>query len=188
MEPTRRVVVDVTFLEMRHPSGEQAQPLPAGWSIELEKSPTVPLYRMLHDRIGRDYCWWMRQARSDADLKAILDQPERSLFLLKEGEDIRGFCEFEKRPYKTINLAYFGLMPEMIGRGIGRIFLSHALSLAWLLRPQRVTVNTCTADHPRALPGYLKAGFRIVGVVRENWDVPLRLELPAPKYLGRFVD
>ena len=46
-----------------------------------------------------------------------------------------------------------------------------------------VTVNTCTADHPRALPGYVRAGFRPVRHVREVWDVPVRLGLKIPDNL-----
>ncbi len=46
-----------------------------------------------------------------------------------------------------------------------------------------VTVNTCTADHPRALPGYLKAGFTPVRTVREVWDIPNRLGITVPPHL-----
>jgi len=43
-----------------------------------------------------------------------------------------------------------------------------------------MTVNTCTADHPRALPAYLRAGFRMVRQVREVWDVPDGLGMRIP--------
>ena len=46
-----------------------------------------------------------------------------------------------------------------------------------------MTVNTCTADHPRALPTYLRAGFRPVREMREEWNVPLRLGLDIPDRL-----
>jgi hypothetical protein len=46
-----------------------------------------------------------------------------------------------------------------------------------------VTVNTCTADHPRALPNYLAAGFQVIRTVREIWDVPNRLGLVIPARL-----
>jgi hypothetical protein len=41
-------------------------------------------------------------------------------------------------------------------------------------------VNTCDADHPRALPGYLRAGFRPLRNVREHWPIPLRLGMRIP--------
>jgi len=46
-----------------------------------------------------------------------------------------------------------------------------------------VTVNTCTADHRRALPGYLRAGFKPTRTVREVWDVPNRLGMSIPEHL-----
>ena len=46
-----------------------------------------------------------------------------------------------------------------------------------------MTVNTCTADHARALPTYLRAGFRPLRQVREIWDVPTRLGLRIPAHL-----
>ena len=44
-------------------------------------------------------------------------------------------------------------------------------------------VKTCTADHPRALPTYLAAGFRPVRSVRELWDLPVRLDMRSPDQL-----
>ena len=46
-----------------------------------------------------------------------------------------------------------------------------------------MTVNTCTADHPRALPTYLRAGFQPVRQVRELWNVPVRLGMRVPQSL-----
>jgi hypothetical protein len=44
-------------------------------------------------------------------------------------------------------------------------------------------VNTCTADHPRALPNYLKAGYRKLRTVREEWPLPVSLGLRIPQHL-----
>ena len=186
MEPVDRVLVDVTFMEMIHPPRFPAIALPSGFRIEQEHKPTVALYRQLHTDVGGKHCWWMRRVKSDEELAAILAEPRRSLFLLKENGVVCGFFEFELHPHRTVNLAYFGLVPDMIGRGIGRAFLSQAVDMAWSANPLRVTVNTCTADHRRALPAYLAIGFRVLGVVREEWDIPLRLDLPVPEHLTRL--
>ncbi len=74
-------------------------------------------------------------------------------------------------------------MPHAVGRGFGYAFLRHAVDSAWGMGPRCVTVNTCTADHPRALPTYLRAGFRPVRHVREEWNVPVRLGLEIPQSL-----
>ncbi|MBV1837676.1 GNAT family N-acetyltransferase [Acetobacter estunensis] len=183
MEPTTRIVVDVTFLDMHHPPRRPVPVLPEGWWIEQQFDLSVAEYRAIHGRVGHDYCWWMRQVRSDTDLAHILADPCRSIFLLKERDEPRGFFELEIKAPRTVNLAYFGLFPENIGRGIGRAFLHAVVALAWSAEPRRLTVNTCTADHPRALPNYLAAGFRIIGVVREEWNIPDRLGMPIPERL-----
>ena len=82
-----------------------------------------------------------------------------------------------------MNIAYFGLLPHLVGQGLGRAFLRAAIDAAWALEPRAIRVNTCTADHPRALPAYLRAGFRPVRTVREVWDIPDRLGLPIPPTL-----
>ncbi|GBR07231.1 GNAT family N-acetyltransferase [Acetobacter oeni] len=179
-EATTRAIVDVTFLEMLHPPATPAPPLPVGWSIAYEPRPTVALYRELYDRVGRDYCWWMRQVLPDNELAALLAEPGRRVYLLKEGKKLRGFFELETQFRNVLNLAYFGLLPDAIGRGLGTTFLSNAVSIAWASGPARVTVNTCSADHPRALPAYLRVGFRICNVIRETWDIPDRLGLVVP--------
>jgi GNAT superfamily N-acetyltransferase len=89
----------------------------------------------------------------------------------------------DRRNWPVINLAYFGLVPHSIGRGAGRALLRHAIDTAWAENPRAMTVNTCTADHRRALPNYLAAGFLKLRTVREVWRVPNRLGLPIPERL-----
>ena len=50
-------------------------------------------------------------------------------------------------------------MPEAIGRRLGYFFLYHTCMNAWLQPIERLTVNTCTLDHPRALPLVPAAGL-----------------------------
>jgi GNAT superfamily N-acetyltransferase len=59
------------------------------------------------------------------------------------------------------NHEQFGLMPEFIGKGLGKYFLRWTVDKAWSYNPRRFWLHTCTKDHPAALPNYLKAGFAI---------------------------
>jgi GNAT superfamily N-acetyltransferase len=70
-----------------------------------------------------------------------------------------GFFELEWRDGQDVWLAYFGIMPEFRGRGLGKWLLSEAIAAAWLREPERVRVETCTLDDPRALPLYQRMGF-----------------------------
>ena len=60
----------------------------------------------------------------------------------------------------VIDLAYFGMVPEVVGRGLGSWLMKTAILTAWdQPGATKVTVNTCTLDHPRALALYQKNGF-----------------------------
>ncbi|MBU8540685.1 GNAT family N-acetyltransferase [Falsiroseomonas tokyonensis] len=183
-EPVQRIEVDVTFLRMDAPPATTKPDFPPGAGVARLAACSVPFYRYLYDTVGRDYVWWLRRTVPDAEIAALLARPEISMHVLYQGGEPAGFYELERRSAdQGMNLAYFGLMPHAIGRGAGRALLRHAIDTAWAERPRLLTVNTCTADHPRALPNYLEAGFRITRVVRELWPVPLRLGLPIPDRL-----
>jgi GNAT superfamily N-acetyltransferase len=183
MEPVVRVAVMVTFLRMEVPPTAPAPSLPAGTALVRVHRPTVPLYRFLYDTVGADYVWWLRRTMPDRDLAALLADRRVSIHVLYEDGQPAGFFELDGRGAPDTNLSYFGLMPHAVGRGMGAAFLRAAADAAWASSPRWVTVNTCTADHPRALPGYIRSGFRPIRQVREVWDVPVRLGLKIPENL-----
>lgn len=183
-EPVTRMKVVVTFMQMNSPPQGKPLSLPEGWFIQDSFSPTVSDYRMLQNRVGRAYCWWMRQAASDASLQAFLTSAPIQIGLLREGDAIRGFFELDLANPQDINLSYFGLFPDAVGQGAGRAFLDAVIRIAWAHKPECLRVNTCNADHPRALPLYRDMGFEPVRAVEEVWDVPQRLGIPIPQ---RFI-
>jgi GNAT superfamily N-acetyltransferase len=71
----------------------------------------------------------------------------------------------------SVEVAYFGVAPAEIGRGLGKHLLSCAVRDAWALGPARVWLHTCTLDHANALPNYLARGF--VPYKREEYEVDL---------------
>ena len=178
-----RVGVTVTFLRMEHAPDAPPPRLPDGATIQRLASPTVAFYRYLYNTVGADYCWWLRRTMPDAELAALLRHPGVSVHVLYVGGEPAGFCELDARPSPDVNLSYFGLLPHAIGAGIGGVFLRHAVATAWAMRPRWLTVNTCTADHPRALPNYLRTGFRTLRASAEVWDVPAALGLKIPDRL-----
>jgi GNAT superfamily N-acetyltransferase len=183
MEPVCRVAVSVTFLRMDRAPADPAPALPEGTAVIRLTAPTVPFYRYLYATVGGPYLWWLRRAVPDEQIAALLRAPGVSIHVLYAGGEPAGFYELDTRTWSDVNLSYFGLMPHCVGRGVGYAFLRHAVDLVWRNNARGMTVNTCTADHRRALPTYLKAGFRPVRQVREEWDVPLRLGMSIPDHL-----
>ena len=51
-------------------------------------------------------------------------------------------------------------MPQAIGRGLGNWFLATAIDTGWEIKgTEKMTLNTNSLDHPRALGLYQKWGF-----------------------------
>ncbi|MCE2564343.1 GNAT family N-acetyltransferase [Komagataeibacter sp. FNDCF1] len=178
-----RIGVDVTFLCMDRPPPGTPVSLPEGYSIRRVPRPGVAWYRGLYDAVGRDYCWWLRRVMPDSRLATLLSSPGIGVYVLYDGDVPAGFCELDSRYGPDVNIAYFGLLPAWIGRGVGRAFLHQMVATAWRLQPAVVRVNTCSADHPRALPNYLRAGFRRVRTIHETWSIPDALGMPLPQRL-----
>jgi GNAT superfamily N-acetyltransferase len=181
--PTTRIAVTVTFLRQDTPPAKAPSGLPPDTSLVRPRTPSVSFYRYLYDTVGAPYVWWLRRTVPDAELASLLASPGVSLHVLYRDHEPAGFFELDARPIATVNISYFGLMPHAIGQGLGTALLRAALAAAWATHPRAVTVNTCTADHPRALPNYLRAGFHAIRTTRELWDVPNRLGLRIPDHL-----
>jgi GNAT superfamily N-acetyltransferase len=182
-EAVMRVAVDVTFLRMDAPPTDAAPQLPEAAQVLRVPACSVPFYRYLYNTVGGPWLWWLRRVMPDADLAAHLSRPNVGLRVLYRGGEPAGFYELEGRGDGSVNLSYFGLMPQVIGQGLGRALLRHAVDIAWRSAARAVTVNTCTADHPRALPNYIAAGFRPLRTVPELWPVPCNLGMQVPARL-----
>ena len=182
-EDAVRVGVVVTFLRMDWAPSNDAPPLPAGAEVRFARNCPVETYRFLYNTVGADYLWWLRRAMPDRQLAALLRDTRIGIYVLHVDGKPAGFYELDSTPWPAVNLSYFGLMPDAIGHHLGYAFLRHAVDAVWRSGARAMTVNTCNADHPRALPCYLRAGFRVVRRVPEEWNVPTRLGLTIPDAL-----
>ncbi len=182
-DPVVRVGVTVTFLRMNRPPAAPAPRLPPNASVSRDRWCSVEQYRHLYNTVGGPHVWWLRRIVPDHQLAAMLRDPRITIHVLTVDGQPAGFYELDRTPWPTVNLSYFGLMPQSVGHGMGFAFLRHAVDTAWGMGPKVMTVNTCTADHPRAMPTYLRAGFQPVRQVDEEWNVPVRLGLDIPAHL-----
>ena len=156
----RFLPMTVTFLEMKGKPAVLPPPHPAG-KVALLKAerPPVHFYRYLYDTIGGPYYWVDRRRMGDAELAELIRHPKLELYVLYVSGCPAGMAELDFRDAHTGLIAYFGLMPEFIGKRLGYFFLYHTVANAWLQPISTLLVNTCTLDHPRALPLYQRMGF-----------------------------
>jgi GNAT superfamily N-acetyltransferase len=152
----------VTWLEMTAPPSRDPAAPPAG-RIEVRRAeaPTPAFYRELYEGVGGPWSWVARSVMSDATLAAIISDPRVEVHVLHVEDRVAGYVELDRRYPPDIEIAYFGLMPPFIGRGFGRFLLDWAVAYAWTKGPRRLWVHTCDLDHPRALPTYQRAGFKV---------------------------
>ena len=157
------VAVVRTYLEMDSPDRLVGRaPIPPGYSVKRERCEP-DLYRELYEGVGTEYHWRDRRSWTDDQLRAHLESPAISIWVLREGPSSRGFFELARHDDGSVEIAYFGLMPMGIGQGLGRALLTAAVEEAWRLTPvpPRVWLHTCTLDHPAALANYLARGFQV---------------------------
>lgn len=128
-------------------------------AIIRAKDLPVHFYRYLYETVGASHSWIDRTRLDDETLGAIINDDDVEIYVLHVDGCPAGYAELDFRNKGAEELAYFGLMPEYTSRGLGKFFLSSAIHTAWAHDIERLTVQTCTLDHPAALPLYQKLGF-----------------------------
>lgn len=174
----------VTALEMLDRPTRPSPHPPAGVRTALIRAepPTVSFYRYLYDTVGGPWTWVSRRLMEDAELAAHITDPKVEIYVLYVDGAPAGYGELDRRqPGNTVELAYFGLIPDFIGRGVGRFLLDTVVDIAWTGQTERLWVHTCDLDHPRALGVYQKAGFRPFDQWVETLPDPRLAGLPLPK-------
>lgn len=165
----------VTYLEMTE---RPARLREAARDVRLEPPARLSPgeYRALQRAVGERWLWWEHLVLSDDELAAIVEDPRIEVRLLRGQGAVLGFSEIDRRNPDDVEITFLGLVPEAIGRGLGRLLLDATLAAAWAGPARRVWLHTCNHDHPQALAFYQAAGFRIVRVET--------MEIPDPRLRG----
>lgn len=141
----------------------------------------------MYFRVGENWKWidkrpWMeeqwKEYANDPNLRTFAGRYENALVgyydlrrhRSKLQAGVRAGLAFPTVTEDDVEIAYFGLLPEFIGRGLGGALLTSAIEKAWAWSPtpSRIWVHTCNRDHPGALNNYKARGFRVYKVERET--------------------
>jgi GNAT superfamily N-acetyltransferase len=161
MKTASSIEVTRTYLEMREPSElDGARCDDPRIRVEQIHDCPASFFRYLYVEVGRNYHWIDRLPWTDEDITAYLSQPEISLWLMTEDGANAGYFELRRCEDGSVEVAYFGLLPQFIGRGLGKHLLTCAVEEAWDMGANRVWLHTCTLDDKAAMPNYLKRGFQ----------------------------
>jgi GNAT superfamily N-acetyltransferase len=158
--PDGQIAAIVTSLEMK--ARPSLRPMPGG-ELRLERweAPALEKYRLLYRRVGEPWLWFSRLVMADAELAAIIHDPAVMIWAVSDRRGIEvGILELDFREAGQCEIAFFGLIPALNGKGHGRWLMAMALQAAWAHKGvERVWVHTCTLDGPGALGFYMKSGF-----------------------------
>ena len=159
--PPGKLNMVVTYLQMLAPPPRESYSK-RGENIAILRAhpPTVSFYRYLYNSVGEKWMWYERRQMEDEILSTVIEHEKVEVYVLYVDGNPAGFAELDLRKNPEVELAYFGLIPDFIGRGLGSYLLRWAVDKAWSHDPSRVWLHTCNHDHPRALAVYQKYGFQ----------------------------
>jgi len=153
--------VTTTYLEMLSPKDFRPKVLDRDdvWVNKVE-IPTPAVNHFFFVNVGRPWKWYSRLSWTFADWKALVGKETVTTWIGYVKGSPFGYIELVQQG-ESVEIAFFGLLPQYLGLGLGGFLLSEAIRLAWTLGPARVWVHTCTLDHKYALNNYLARGFSI---------------------------
>ena len=190
----------VTSLEMTSRPALRVMP-PSELRLEEWHAPAAAKYQTLFRRIGEPWLWFSRLELADAELLKIIHDPELRIWAVLDRRGIEvGILELDFRQSGQCEITFFGLVPELLGKGHGKWLMAMALQLGWAKAGvKRLWVHTCSLDSPSALGFYQASGFiayqrqletfpdpRITGLIPRGAapQIPIIEERFAPKAAG----
>ena len=163
----------ITYLEMHARPVLPRIPAPlTRLALMRAENCSVSFYRYLYETVGTPWLWYERRLLDDEALAAQIAKDTTEIFVLYVGGVPAGYFELDTADPRETELAYFGLIPQFIGRKLGPFLLQAAIDRTWTRPIDRLWVHTRTFDHPRALGYYQQAGFTVYA------RRPLRFEDP----------
>jgi len=142
------------------------EPPPAEYALERVDIVLPEYARFLYLTVGAPWVWYMRLSWQYRHWRARFEDPRVELWVATLKGAPLGYFELEAQAGGSVEICYFGLVPEFIGQGHGKALLQDAIRKAWELAAgapgaKRVWLHTCTLDHPNALSNYRARGFEV---------------------------
>jgi GNAT superfamily N-acetyltransferase len=158
-----------TYLEMR--SRDQLRPKRSDTRFQVREKTERDwrFNRDLYFCVGDQWDWIDKRSWADDQWKEYATAPELRTFAAYYDDALAGYYELRRDREAGIEIAYFGLLPEWIGRGLGGALLTSAIEETWSMdpKPSRVWVHTCNRDHPQALTNYQARGMVVYKVEQD---------------------
>ena len=133
-----------------------------GFSFEKVEPENFKINKFFYKNVGKKHHWVDRLVWTDKNWIDYTTDDKVKTFIVKKYDDLVGYfeliCHVEQN---EVEIAYLGLLEEYQNKKIGSFLLSSAIKNAFLEKPQRVWVHTCSLDHKNALKNYIARGMKI---------------------------
>lgn len=150
------------FLEMNTPQNLKEKPKPDRFEVNEAEIKQYKFNRFMYQFIGEHWNWNDKDSFSDETWKGYSESENLRTWVAYFKGSIAGYFELERQPNSNVEVTYFGLAPDFIGKGFGGYLLSYAIKSAWGWEgTKRVWLHTCSLDHESAINNYMARGFEI---------------------------
>lgn len=157
----------IYYLEMLEAPSYERAVAPEYTLVECEANQPE-FNKFLYSLVGKQWDWTDRLVWDDARWEQVVTSCDLRTWVAYSDGIVAGYFELHKQG-DDVEILYFGLSPEFIGRGIGRPLLEDAINQAWSWQGvRRVWVHTCSLDHPAALKNYERRGFKLYKTEEEG--------------------
>lgn len=154
--------IDVTTWYLQFEGTPPAQVTwPADVVLTEAEIPSPELSQFLFRTVGGPWRWFSRLSWNYQQWLDYLTQQQVRTWILAVKGTPAGYIELLKHADQSVEIKFFGLLPQFIGQGLGASLANAAVMLAAQWNAGKIWLHTCSADHPSALKNYQHAGFVI---------------------------
>jgi ribosomal protein S18 acetylase RimI-like enzyme len=169
-------MIKTTYLEMNSPEKLRC-PIRVPSRVEqlhLARTTCPAACAAMFSTVGRPFYWeidrfgWTRNQWA-----AHLSSQDVAAFFFAIGQDEKiGYVETKKHSDAKVEIVYFGLAPEYVGKNLGGHALSLIVKKVFENGCPAVWLHTCSLDHVAALGNYYSRGFEFVKEEHTDWSLP----------------
>ena len=132
------------------------------YTVEIVNPVDFQLNKFFYKNIGKNHNWVDRLVWTEKQWIEYVSNSKVKTYVLKAKGDFAGYFELISHfEANEVEIAYLGLLAEYQNRKLGSFILSAAIKKAFLKKPKRVWVHTCSLDHKNALNNYISRGMKV---------------------------
>jgi len=117
--------------------------------------------KFLYKYVGGPWQWKEKLSFTAQQWIEYVQNPNVRTWVAYQCGSIAGYYELVKDEENDVEIRYFGMTPEFIGKGFGGAMLTAAIRSGFDWQAKRVWVHTCTLDHENAKANYISRGMRV---------------------------